>query len=355
MPAVAQNLPDERSVKVDYGADLIVCQCVGCGLVQLDPDVKPVTYFKEVIRAVAFSSEMRAFRVHQFKEFVKQHSLTNKKIIEIGCGKGEYLEVMRESGAKVYGLEYGKEAVKNAQELGLDVIRGFIDSVEYKIENGPFDGFFMLNFLEHLPDPRIILTGIYNNLTDGAIGIVEVPNFDMIVRTNLFSEFMRDHLFYFTKESLTTTLQINGFEVLSCKEIWKDYSLSAVVKKRAGTNLVGFATSKDKIQNELTNFIVKHKDVAIWGAGHQAFAVMSMMELGDRIKYVIDSALFKQGKFTPATHIPIVDPENLRSNPVSAVIVIAGSYSDEVSKILRDKYDRNISIAIVRDFGLEIF
>jgi len=70
---------------------------------------------------------------------------------------------------------------------------------------------------------------------------------------------------------------------------------------------------------------------------------------------VIDSALFKQGKFTPATHIPIVDPENLRSNPVSAVIVIAGSYSDEVSKILRDKYDRNISIAIVRDFGLEIF
>jgi len=52
-------------------------------------------------------------------------------------------------------------------------------------------------------------------------------------------------------------------------------------------------------------------------------------------------------------HIPIVSPEMLASDPVEAVIVMAGSYSDEVVRIIRQKFGRNINISILRDFGLE--
>ena len=69
---------------------------------------------------------------------------------------------------------------------------------------------------------------------------------------------------------------------------------------------------------------------------------------------IVDSAEFKQGKYTPATHIPIVSPDMLDTDPVDAVIIIAGSYSDEVVRTIQRKYDGNMDIAVLRDYGLEI-
>ena len=86
------------------------------------------------------------------------------------------------------------------------------------MKGAPFDAFFILNFLEHLPDQRATLRGIYNNLTAGGVGLIEVPNFDMIVRQKLFSEFTADHLFYFTRDTLSTTLSRNGFDIIGCSE-----------------------------------------------------------------------------------------------------------------------------------------
>jgi hypothetical protein len=109
---------------------------------------------------------------------------------------------------------------------------------------------------------------------------------------------------------------------------------------------------KNEIEKYLSSF--KNKKVAIWGASHQALAILSLLNLSNKIEYVIDSAVFKQGKFTPVTHIPIVTPEKLNSDPVDAIIVMAAGYSDEVAKIIRQKFSKNISISILRDFGLEV-
>lgn len=354
MPKSAQFLPDRKSLKEDKEITLKIFQCSGCGLVQLNNP--PVPYYKEVIRAAGLSEEMRNFRKKQFADFVEKFSLKGKKVIEIGCGKGEYLSIIQQSKAKAYGLEYSKESVTHCLKNGLKVSKGFIENSNFKIKNAPFDAFFILSFLEHLPDPNSTLRGIYNNLTDDAVGLVEVPNFDMILRKKLFSEFVADHLFYFTKDTLNTTLEINGFEIINCNEVWHDYIISAVVKKRKILDLSHFSKHQAKIKHEIEEYICHFKDkkVAIWGAGHQALAIISLMNLGGKIKYVIDSAPFKQDKFTPARHIPIVSPETVKSDPVDAIIVIAGSYSDEVTRIIKKKYDKNINVAILRDFGLEV-
>ena len=94
--------------------------------------------------------------------------------------------------------------------------------------------------------------------------------------------------------------------------------------------------------------------MAIWGAGHQALAIIALTKIADKIRYVVDAAPFKQGKYTPATHLPIVAPDTLRADPVEAVIVMAASYSDEVAGILRRQFSPQIKIAILRDFGLEM-
>ncbi len=353
MPSVAQYFPDAESLESDKGINLEVCQCLGCGIVQLRNE--PVPYYKEVIRAAAFSEEMNEFRKRQFKDFVKKYSLNGKKIVEIGCGKGEYLSIMKKQDVVAYGIEANQESVAHCIRESLEVSKGFVEEESYKIENSPFDAFFMLSFLEHLPDPNSTLKGVYNNLVDDAVGIVEVPNFEMILRKKLFSEFVRDHLFYFTKETLKITLMLNGFEVIECKEVWHDYILSAIVKKKRKLDLTDLYKYQEEIKNEINEFINRFGDkkVAIWGAGHQALTVMSLADLSSKIKYVVDSATFKQGKYTPVTHIPIVSPETLNSDPIEAVIVMTGSYSDEVARIIREKYGNRINISILRDYGLE--
>ncbi|MDP8229910.1 MAG: methyltransferase domain-containing protein [Candidatus Gorgyraea atricola] len=354
MPKAAQFLPDAESLEDDKGIDLEVCQCSGCGLVQLSND--PVPYYKEVIRAARFSEEMKDFRRKQFNRFIQKYSLKRKKVIEIGCGCGEYLSIMQQFGVDAYGLEHSTESVRQCVKNGLKASKGFIQSSTYKLNHAPFDAFFILNFLEHLPDPHSALRGIYNNLTDDAIGLIEVPNFDMILRNKLFSEFTCDHLFYFTKETLNAVIERNGFKIIECNEEWHDYIISAVVKKKVRLDIAHFYKYQSQLKNEINNYMGQYrcKQVAIWGAGHQALAVISLANLADKIKYVVDSAPFKQGKFTPATHVRIVSPDTLNSDPVDAVIIMAAGYSDEVASIIRQKYDRNINISILRDFGLEV-
>ncbi|MBF0299045.1 MAG: methyltransferase domain-containing protein [Oligoflexia bacterium] len=377
MPKAAQFLPDANSLKSEKGIDLDVCMCSGCGLIQLNSE--PVSYYKEVVRAAAFSEEMRGFREKQFDTFVKKYQLNSKsssnssnpqgkKIIEIGCGAGEYLSIMQKLDTHAYGLEYSEELIKKCKASGLNVVRGFIETANYKIDHAPFAAFYMLNFLEHLPNPNATLTGIRNNLSEEGIGLVEVPNFDMILRKKIFSEFICDHLFYFTKESLSTLLKLNGFEIIECSEVWHDYIISATVKKKERLDISHFYNYQTKIEREINDYIhrFKEKRVAIWGAGHQALAIISLVNLSNKIKYVVDSAPFKQGKFTPATHIPIVSPEVFYKDAVNgingvndvdsieAIIIMAASYSDEVAKIIRGKFDSNVSVSILRDFGLEM-
>jgi hypothetical protein len=208
--------------------------------------------------------------------------------------------------------------------------------------------------MEHLPDPNGFLKGISNNLAPGAVGLVEVPNFDMIQRKKIFYEFMRDHLYYFTQETLKTTLRINGFEILDCREVWHDYIISAVVRRREPAPLSSLVEQERKIKCDIEKFfeLIGSTRVAVWGAGHQALALLALMGLSKRIRYVIDSAPFKQGKVTPATHVPIVSPAALASDPVDAVMVMAGSYSDEVVATLRKSHPA-MRVSVLRDNGME--
>jgi hypothetical protein len=354
VPAAAQAFPDQRSLSREKGADLEVYQCSGCGLSQLIND--PVPYYREVIRAAAFSEAMKEFRLRQFHGLIDRYDLRAKKIIEIGCGRGEYLSILNNCGVAAYGLEYSEESVGYCETQGLSTIKGYIDSPSYSLKHAPFDAFFILNYLEHLPDLTVTFGGIRHNLAEKGLGFIEVPNFDMMVRDGLFSEFVLDHLYYFTKETLDRTLSANGFDVIECDEIWNNYILSTVVRKRERLDLSQFHKCRETLTDEIIRYVQSFagKKIAVWGAGHQALTVLSLADLADKIAYVVDSAVFKQGKYTPATHIPIVSPDRLETDPVDAIIIMAAGYSDEVAEILRQKMGSSIPAAILRGIHLEI-
>ena len=352
MPSAAQKFPDATSLSNDRGCDLHLHECHGCGLVQIPGP--PVPYYREVIRAAAFSEEMRAFRTAQLTTWVNTHGLQGKRILEVGCGKGEYLHLLATCGVQAVGMEYAQTSVVHCRQAGLEVLQGF-PQAHQALPVPAFDGFMTLNFMEHWPQPVETLCAISSNLVPGGVGLVEVPNFDMVLKEGLYSEFISDHLSYFTRSTFAFALQRAGFEVLAMESVWHDYILCAVVRKRAPIDFSSLEQHRSAITHALRTYVARFepRSVAVWGAGHQALAVLALAELGADIRYVVDSAPFKQNKFTPATHIPIVAPERLTTDPVQAIIVMAAAYSDEVARLIRQRHGLSIPIAILRAHGLE--
>ena len=351
MPASAQSLPLETELEQDIAIDMSLYQCLACGLVQ--HTLPPVEYYRSVIRATGVSGEMTAYRHQQFSEWITQYNLQGKKLLEIGCGKGEFIDIMSAQPVEVHGVEFEVDSVETCHRKGQHVTRMFMDD-SVSLEDGPYDGFYVLNFLEHIPDLKSFLLGISNNLKEGAVGLVEVPNFDMILQAGLFSEVIRDHIHYFTQQSLRNTMETNGFEIVSLDVIWQDYIISAVVRKRERYDLSAFLKMRSALKLQLDEYIKRFPQgqVAVWGAGHQSLAILSLAALAGKIAYVVDSAEFKQNHYTPASHIPIVSPTFLKEKPVEAVIVIAGSYSAEVVNILLRDYASGMNIAVIEPNGL---
>lgn len=153
MPGMAQNFPDANTLESDKGERFDVYQCPYCGLVQILQN--PVYYYKDVIRAVAVSDDMKDFRREYFKSFIERCNLQGKRIIEIGAGCGEYMLMAAQNDIQVYGLEHLEESVQKAKACGLHVFEGYIEDEDYKIPEAPYDAFYIMNFLEHIPEPRV--------------------------------------------------------------------------------------------------------------------------------------------------------------------------------------------------------
>lgn len=313
---------------------LDVKQCKFCGLVQLTNS--PVKYYKEVIRAVGFSKKILKFRENQFKNFVKKYSLKNKKIIEIGSGDGEYLKIMKKYCKDSYGLEFSKTNLKILKDKKLNYIKGYPDNIDRKFHKNKFDGFFCMSFLEHSPNINLFLKTIYNNLNNNSYGIIEVPNLDMIIKKKLYTEFILDHLNYFTKKTIKQLLNQNGFEIIECKEIWENYIISLVVKKRQILKDININKIIHTFRDKYKKFknINKLRNIAVWGAGHQSLTTLSISKIDKEIKYIIDSAIFKQNKYAPGINIKIISPTEIKKKNIDGIIIMAGGYSKEIKKYL---------------------
>ena len=355
MPASAQHLPDAQGVKEDRGLTLDLCQCMGCGLVQFD--CEPVDYYRDVIRAGGFSKTMVELRRYQYKHLIDSYHLEGKKFIEVGCGQGEFLKVLSEFPVEVHGIEHDPHLVELARAQGLDVTEGFTETEDTRFAGGLYDVFLSFNFLEHQPDPGTTLQAIYRNLEDDAMGLITVPSFEYIMDHNSYYELIRDHLAYYTFETLTPLLERNGFLVEECEVINRD-TLSVIVKKRPQMDTENLLECYVNLKREMESYMkyldAWDKKVAVWGASHQGFTLAATTKLGERARYIIDSAPFKQGKFAPASHLPIVGPDHFHEHPVDAIIITAPGYTDEIAASIRQKFGTSVEIRAMRSNHLEM-
>lgn len=328
--------PDQFAA--DRAIDVRVWRCGTCAFVQIDP-VFTESHYDDYVMTVSHSSQMRAYQEAQARAFVDRFGLRGGSVLEVGCGDGHYLALLREAGACVAGNEPSRPFRELALARGLTVHPGFVRCGS-PVPGGPYDAFATRQVLEHVPDPIDFLLGIRESLAPGAPGLVEVPSLEQAMEGHRFYDFFPDHLNYFTARSLRLALEHAGFEVLETHRGMNGEFNVALVRVATELGFAGFddhvASLLRELQAWVHGFQQSGRRVAVWGSGGKGLAAMAAAGLRD-IPYVLDSDPHKQGLFTPVGHFPIMPPEHLARDPVDALVLTALAYKDEILRDLRGR------------------
>lgn len=99
-----------------------------------------------------------------------------KYVIDLGCGRGEFLELMKENGINASGVDLYKPFVNECQKQGLKVQHG--DALQYLRQSDKIDGIFVGQLVEHMKIAQILqlCQRAYDRLEDGGVLIIETPN-----------------------------------------------------------------------------------------------------------------------------------------------------------------------------------
>lgn len=142
----------------------------------------------------------------------------NKKILDIGCGPGFFLQRAKEKGWNVLGIEPSSKAVKYAKDKGISIIESTFES--FLLTNKEkFDVIHSKFFLEHVPNPKNICNECYALLNPNGIICFEVPNDFNILQKIVIDKLNKkpywivspQHINYFSITSLQNLLKKTGF------------------------------------------------------------------------------------------------------------------------------------------------
>ncbi len=175
-------------------------------------------YFKYVEEDLEWWNETYKSYYKMFEKYILNK---HRRLLEIGSGPGYFLKCGKELGWDVLGVEPSKQAYKYSTKLGVSVINQFF-SEESVGNNNKFDVVFMMNVLEHLPNPISLIKTAKNLLDKNGIICIISPNdynpFQNILRKNLDYEpwwvVPKHHINYFNFHSIKDLLERLGFEIV---------------------------------------------------------------------------------------------------------------------------------------------
>jgi SAM-dependent methyltransferase len=347
-PRNIQNLLRKEDLERDNAIKLEVRTCRRCGFVQIPP-VLDDTYYDDYLMATTHSVQMQSYQQKQASDFVQRFELVGKKVLEAGCGDGNFLNHLKAAGAVVYGVEPSQSFREIALDRQHSVEEGYV-TAERVLRDGPFDGFVTRQVLEHVPEIHSFLTGIRRNLRDGAFGLIEVPSLEKALQDHRYYDFFTDHVNYFSLDTLRLALTLNGFEVLDAyQDMFDEYNV-ALVRAVNPPSLGGIQRASSDLGDDLRRFVLdqhaKGKKVAVWGAGGKGLSVLASAGIDD-LDLLIDSDPHKQGRYTPVSHVLVQEPTPQSIREVDAIIITAMAYRNEIEAMLRGPYGFEGTIAVL--------
>lgn len=151
------------------------------------------------------------------------------KVLDVGCGGGQYLSSVKEKGWETYGVDTSKLAIENATKLGAKTFLGQLKDA--KFEDNTFDVVTIREALEHVHNPTEVVNEMYRILKPEGHLIILVPNVSSmnskIFRSSWNHLDVPRHLYHFNEKSLKNILSKIGFgKIKFYQEPWGGFNFS---------------------------------------------------------------------------------------------------------------------------------
>jgi len=340
--------------------DLALGFCEACGFIQntaFDPTVHE--YSPRYEETQGFSGRFNRFAGELARRLVFRHDLRGKDIVEIGCGKGEFLRLLCEIGDnRGVGIDpaWRPDRVPEGRAGDRGSVR-FIPQL-YSPEHAdlPADLILCRHTLEHIQPVAELLRLVRESIgAKDTVVVVEVPDVGRVLRERAFWDIYYEHCSYFSPGSLAHLFRSSGFDVQDLSLDFGDQYILIDARPGGGLGGVRSALEDDlgRLADDVRRFEVAAPDrvegwreslararergqhVALWGSGSKAVSFLTTLGVRDEVGCVVDVNPFKQGMYMPGTGHPIVAPERLKTYRPDAVVAMNPVYLDEIRREMR--------------------
>lgn len=257
-------------------------------------------------------------------------------LIEVGCGKGYFLEQLKVNGFKITGLDPTYEGSNPS------VIKMYF-SPDLGLRA---DGIILRHVLEHVQDPVGFLSGIRDANGGGGKVYIEVPCFDWICHHRTWFDIFYEHVNYFRVSDLQRMFEVvyEAGHTFNGEYIYVVADLATVrVPSGANAERIHFPeTFLDSVVAHAAQLRTAQSKSAVWGgASKGVLFALFMQRAGAKVDIVIDINPAKVGKFMAATGLQIVAPKEAMCwlTPGANIFVMNSNYLSEVQELTAHQFN----------------
>jgi len=339
--------------------DVALGFCETCGLISnVAFDQSKVNYSSVYEDQQCFSPTFNAFASGLATRLIEKYNLRNKTVLEIGCGKGDFLTLLCELGPNSgTGIDpaYEKNRMQSNVSERMTFIRDYY-STRYADYNANF--LCCRHTLEHIPNTAEFVNTIRNSIGNQLDTIVffELPAVTRVLTELAFWDIYYEHCSYFSLGSLARLFRICRFDVLDMSKDFDDQYLLLEAKpvteqsfkthdleenvSETAEHVKYFATHcTEKInswKDRLRQFHAEGKRVVVWGSGSKCVAFLTTLNVGKEIEYVVDINPYREGKYIPGAAKRIMSPNFVKIYDPDYVLVMNAAYCNEIQQALDD-------------------
>lgn len=345
--------------------DIVLTFCNACGFIFNSAFDSSIDYVgQHYDDQQGFSPTFTTFLSEVSERFIQKYAMRNKLVVDVGCGKGDFLRLFCELGEnRGVGVDPAYEFGRGEEMSNVSFIKE-----HYARKHGALhpDCITCRHTLEHIHDTGVFMETVRSSIiTDdlaplrekSPILFFEVPSIVRILDVQAFWDVFYEHCSYFSPGSLARLFRKTGFEVLDLFLEYDEQYLF-IEAKPVGTSSEKVRPLEESVEElkaktrhfservnarlsewrvRLTYYKDKGKRVVVWGGGSKSVGFLTQFDDLGVIEHVVDVNPHMTGNYIPGIGKQYVAPAFLEEYKPDVVIVMNSVYMEEIRKSLAER------------------